>query len=111
MLFRSIFKTIRANSKEPGIDKKKFDEVKRKGLLNLMDPLMGEKFKQHPKRPRKTLKNLFQENNIPPWQRKAPVLYVGEEPLVVAGVGISADWATCTGPRISPQWEQSDVSE
>ena len=99
-----VFKTLKANSKQPGIDKKKFDQLKKKGLINLMDPIMGEKFKVDAKRPRKTLKNLLQENDIPPWQRQAPVLYIGDEPVAVAGIGISADWVTLTGPRISPQW-------
>ena len=37
--------------------------------------------------PRKTLKNLYQENAVPPWQRQAPLLYIDGELIAVAGVG------------------------
>ncbi|MGA0832879.1 MAG: tRNA lysidine(34) synthetase TilS, partial [Polynucleobacter sp.] len=63
-----------------------------------------EKFKVHSKRPRKSLKNLYQEANIPPWQRQVPLLYIGDELVAVAGIGISADWQTDQGQRISPEW-------
>jgi tRNA(Ile)-lysidine synthase len=64
----------------------------------------GEKLKLHPNRPRKSLKNLYQEANIPPWQRQVPLLYIGDELVAVAGIGISADWQTDQGQRISPEW-------
>jgi tRNA(Ile)-lysidine synthase len=102
-----IFKQLPSNSKLPGIAKQRFNEAKTKGLINTMARQGGEKFKVDVKRPRKSLKNLFQEANIPPWQRDIPLLYIGEELVVVAGIGISADWQTTQGPRISPEWQIS----
>lgn len=101
-----IFKKISASSKskQAGIPKHRFDEVKKKGLINTMSRQGSEKFKVHAKRPRKTLKNLYQEANIPPWQRDIPLLYIGDELVAVAGIGVSADWQTTHGPRISPEW-------
>jgi tRNA(Ile)-lysidine synthase len=99
-----IFKNVPASSKKPGIAKDIFEQAKKKGLINTMAREGGEKFKIDAKRPRTTLKNLYQEANIPPWQRDVPLLYIGEELVAVAGIGISADWQTTQGPRISPEW-------
>ncbi len=99
-----VFKKVPANSQKPGIAKERFETAKQKGLINTMVREGGEKFKVDAKRPRKSLKNLYQEANIPPWQRNAPLLYIGEELVAVAGIGISADWQTTEGPRISPEW-------
>jgi tRNA(Ile)-lysidine synthase len=99
-----VFKKIAANSKKPGIAKNRFEKAKQKGLVNTMAREGGEKFKVDAKRPRRSLKNLYQEAVIPPWQRDVPLLYIGEELVAVAGIGISADWLTTEGPRISPEW-------
>lgn len=99
------FKKIPANSKKPGIAKDRFEKAKQKGLINTMAREGGEKFKVDTKRPRRSLKNLYQEAAIPPWQRDVPLLYIGEELVAVAGIGISADWLTTEGPRISPEWQ------
>jgi tRNA(Ile)-lysidine synthase len=99
-----VFKKIPANSKKPGIGKDRFEKAKQKGLINTMAREGGEKFKVDAKRPRRSLKNLYQEAAIPPWQRDVPLLYIGEELVAVAGIGISADWLTTEGPRISPEW-------
>jgi tRNA(Ile)-lysidine synthase len=98
------FKKLPTNSKKPGIAKDRFEKAKQKGLINTMAREGGEKFKVDLKRPRKSLKNLYQEAAIPPWQRDVPLLYIGEELVAVAGIGISADWQTTEGPRISPEW-------
>jgi tRNA(Ile)-lysidine synthase len=100
-----VFKKIPANSKKPGIAKDRFEKAKQKGLINTMAREGGEKFKVDTKRPRRSLKNLYQEAAIPPWQRDVPLLYIGEELVAVAGIGISADWLTTEGPRISPEWQ------
>jgi tRNA(Ile)-lysidine synthase len=100
-----VFKKIPANSKKPGIAKDRFEKAKQKGLINTMAREGGEKFKVDAKRPRRSLKNLYQEADIPPWQRDVPLLYIGEELVAVAGIGISADWLTTEGPRISPEWQ------
>ena len=99
------FKKLPANSKKPGIAKDRFEKAKQKGLINTMAREGGEKFKVDSKRPRKSLKNLYQEAAIPPWQRDVPLLYIGEELVAVAGIGISADWQTTDGPRFTLEWQ------
>lgn len=107
MMGEWTFKKIPANSKKPGIAKDRFEQAKKKGLINTMAREGGEKFKVDSKRPRRSLKNLYQEAAIPPWQRDVPLLYIGEDLVAVAGIGISADWQTTEGPRISPEWQAS----
>ena len=99
-----VFKKLPANSKKIGISKSRFDEAKKKGLINTMRRQGGEKFKTQLNRPRKSLKNLYQEANIPPWQRDLPLLYIGDELVAVAGIGISADWQVSQGARIELEW-------
>jgi len=99
------FKKVPANSKKPGIAKDRFEKAKQKGLINTMAREGGEKFKVDSKRPRRSLKNLYQEAAIPPWQRDVPLLYIGEELVAVAGIGISADWQTTDGPRFTLEWQ------
>ena len=46
----------------------------------------GERL-QLPGRPRKSLKALFQEQGVPPWQRgRLPLIYVGDELVAAYGV-------------------------
>jgi tRNA(Ile)-lysidine synthase len=99
-----VFKKLSANSKKIGISKSRFDEAKKKGLINTMRRHGGEKFKTQLNRPRKSLKNLYQEANIPPWQRDLPLLYIGDELVAVAGIGISADWQVSQGARMVLEW-------
>jgi tRNA(Ile)-lysidine synthase len=76
-------------------------------LLQERQRIGGEKLRLSPKVPRKTLKNLFQELSIPPWQRTAPILLLGEEILAVAGVGMNVDVCVNAGPRWVAQWEST----
>jgi len=62
----------------------------------------GEKIRIHPKQSRKTLKKIFQELDVPPWQRTARILCLDDEVLAVAGVGVNVDLLTQYGPRIKP---------
>ncbi len=49
----------------------------------------GERIRPDCRRPRRTLKNLFQEQQVPPWQREAqPLLYSGENLVWAAGFGV-----------------------
>ena len=49
----------------------------------------GERFQPDCKRPTLSLKHLFQELHVPPWQRHIlPLLYSGETLVWVAGIGI-----------------------
>ncbi|HEY0665289.1 MAG TPA: tRNA lysidine(34) synthetase TilS [Gallionella sp.] len=54
----------------------------------------GEVLRVRPGTGGRTLKNLFQENHVPPWHRdRFPLLYCGDELVCVPGVAIAADYA------------------
>lgn len=49
----------------------------------------GERLQPDCNRPRRSLKNLFQEAGVPPWRRaRLPLLYCGEALVWVPGVGV-----------------------
>lgn len=98
------FKRIANNSKKPGLDASWVKEAQQKGLISAKKRLGTEKLQIKPNAPRRTLKNLFQENDVPPWQRQAPLLYIGEELIAVAGVGVSYPHLIHSGPRVWPEW-------
>jgi len=51
----------------------------------------GEALRPHPKAATRSLKNLLQEHNVPPWLReRLPLLYCGDELVCVVGVAVSA---------------------
>jgi tRNA(Ile)-lysidine synthase len=53
----------------------------------------GETLRPHSKATTRTLKNLLQEQHIPPWQRdRLPLLYCGAELVCVVGVAIAAKY-------------------
>ena len=53
----------------------------------------GESLRPHPNAALRSLKNLLQEHNIPPWQRdRLPLLYCGDELACVSGVAIAAQY-------------------
>jgi tRNA(Ile)-lysidine synthase len=62
------------------------------------------------KRPRRSLKNLFQEAGIPPWMRLTlPLLYSGEN--LAAGLGIGIDCAFQARPEepgIMLEWKTTN---
>tara|TARA_B100000029_G_C17422001_1_gene904674 strand:- start:391 stop:1077 length:687 start_codon:yes stop_codon:yes gene_type:complete len=46
----------------------------------------------------RTLRNLFQENGIPPWERwRLPVLFLGDNPICVPSIGLVPDFAARKG--------------
>ncbi|MGB0129768.1 MAG: tRNA lysidine(34) synthetase TilS, partial [Rhodocyclaceae bacterium] len=52
-----------------------------------------ERLRLESNRPRRTLKNLFQEAGVPPWERDIrPLLWCGDDLVWVAGVGIAAEF-------------------
>lgn len=54
----------------------------------------GERLQPDARRPRRTLKNLFQEAGVPPWQRrKLPLLYRGDELVWAPGLGVDQRYA------------------
>ena len=63
----------------------------------------GERLQPNPRRPRRTLKNLFQEAGIPPWARvRTPLLFHGDELVWAAGLGVDARFQAATG--VLPEW-------
>jgi tRNA(Ile)-lysidine synthase len=68
----------------------------------------GERLRLAANRPSRTLKNLFQEAGIPPWERdRVPLLYCGEDLVWVPGLGIAAGYRAGKGrPGLVPTWER-----
>ena len=66
----------------------------------------GERLQPDARRPRRTLKNLFQEAGVPPWQRKKlPLLYRGDELVWAPGLGVDARYkASQKTSGFVPEW-------
>lgn len=60
----------------------------------------------HAARPRRSLRNLLQEQGMPPWQRELlPLVYCGDELVCVPGVALAAGYQAQPGePGILPSW-------
>jgi len=57
-----------------------------------------EMLRPHAARPARSLRYLFQEYGIPPWQRGGwPLLYCGETLAAVPGIGVECDWRAGPG--------------
>ena len=69
----------------------------------------GERLQPDARRPRRTLKNLFQEARVPPWQRKKlPLLYRGDELVWAPGLGVDARYqASQKSSGYVPEWRLS----
>jgi tRNA(Ile)-lysidine synthase len=66
----------------------------------------GERLQPDPKRPRRTLKNLFQEAGIPPHEReRLPLLFCGADLAWVPGLGIDARFQARGASARAPQWK------
>ena len=64
----------------------------------------GERLRLNAKRPRRTLKNLFQEAGIPPWERdRLPLLFCGDALVWVPGLGVDAEYLSADA-GILPEW-------
>jgi tRNA(Ile)-lysidine synthase len=68
----------------------------------------GERLQPDARRPRRTLKNLFQEAGVPPWQReRLPLLYSGDDLVWVPGLGIDARFQASRGAQgLLPEWRK-----
>ena len=104
-----IFKAIPRSSKTPGLPSELVKEAHKKGLITQKDRSGSEKIQIKANTPRKSLKNLFQEGDIPPWQRNAPLLYINGDLIAVAGVGVSYPHLVHSGSRVRPEWVQNPV--
>jgi tRNA(Ile)-lysidine synthase len=85
-----------------GIDPEKLDGAR----VTVRTRAGGERLRPDAKRPRRTLKNLFQEAGIPPWERgRLPLLFCGEDLVWVPGLGVDAAYQAPAGKRgIVPLW-------
>jgi tRNA(Ile)-lysidine synthase len=62
----------------------------------------GERLQLHPRRPRRTLKNLFQEAGVPSWAReRMPLLFCGKDLVWAPGLGVDVRYQ---GRGLTPQW-------
>ena len=105
-----VFKAITPSSQKPGLPAAWVKSAQKEGRITNKTRSGSEKLQTKPNSPRKTLKNLFQEADIPPWQRNAPLLYVDNELIAVAGVGVSHPHLVLSGPRVWPEWQEQALS-
>jgi len=106
---RWVLKTLPTNSKQLGLPADWVKEAQENQQIHLKERQGSEKIQIKPKTPRKTLKNLFQEADVPPWERQAPLLFINDELVAVAGIGLSYPHLTSTGRRVLPEWVQNPV--
>jgi len=65
----------------------------RNGAFSIRPRSGGERLQMHPRRPRRTLKNLFQEAGIPPWEReRLPLIYCNDTLVWAARLGVDERW-------------------
>jgi len=101
---RWIFKEISPRSQLLGLPAAWVNEAMQLGSIEQRQRQGAEKIQIKPHGPRKTLKNLFQESGTPPWERQASLLYIHDELIAVAGVGVSYPHLVSIGKRVSPHW-------
>lgn len=79
----------------------------REGVLTIRSRSGGEHFQPDHKRPRRSLKNLFQEAGVPPWQRAViPLVYIDQHLVFVPGLGIEYDYcANKDELGVTIEWE------
>ena len=62
----------------------------------------GERLQVHARRPRRTLKNLFQEAGVPSWARlRMPLIFCGEDLVWAPGLGVDVRYQ---GRGVLPEW-------
>jgi len=93
----------------------RFRRARGKGIDASRKPLRvrlragGERLQPDARRPRRTLKNLFQEAGVPPWERdRLPLLFVGDDLVWVPGLGVDARFHAPPGAQgLVPEWRPS----
>jgi len=95
----------------------RFRRARGRGFDAKLKPLLvrrrsgGERLQPDARRPRRTLKNLFQEAGVPPWERdRLPLLFSGAELVWVPGLGIDARFQAA-GKRAAwlPEWRPNPL--
>ena len=66
----------------------------------------GERLKPDARRPSRTLKNLFQEAGVPPWERaRLPLIFRGNDLVWAPGLGVDAKYVSAgRAPGVVPDW-------
>jgi len=100
-----IFVSVPIRSTQGGLPAAWITKSKKAGTVEFRVRGGAERLQVTAGGPRKILKNLYQENAVPPWQRQAPLLYIDGELIAVAGVGVSYPHLVFTGRRLLPQWK------
>ncbi|MBL8517718.1 MAG: tRNA lysidine(34) synthetase TilS [Betaproteobacteria bacterium] len=72
---------------------------------------VAESMKPDPRRPTRSLKNLFQEAGIPPWERAwLPRIVVREQLVWVESIGVATAWQACSQEAgWMPRWEPQSM--
>jgi len=99
------FISVPATSTQGGLPATWIAKSKKAGAVEFRERSGAERLQVTASGPRKTLKNLYQENAVPPWQRQAPLLYIDGELIAAAGAGVSYPHLVYTGRRLLPQWK------
>lgn len=99
-----VFVSLPARSPQMGLPAAWVGQAKKAGAIESRQRSGAERMQVTATGPRKTLKNLYQENAVPPWQRQAPLLYIEDELIAVAGVGVSYPHLLAKGRRVLPDW-------
>jgi tRNA(Ile)-lysidine synthase len=99
-----IFQNLPQRSKALGLPLVWVNKAQEQGLIEGRQRKGSEKIQIQANSPRKTLKNLFQESDVPPWERQVPLLYINDELIAVAGVGVSYPHLVSSGKRVIPKW-------
>jgi tRNA(Ile)-lysidine synthase len=99
------FVSVPAGSAQGGLPSAWIAKSKKAGAVDFRERSGAERLQVTASGPRKTLKNLYQENAVPPWQRQAPLLYIDGELIAVAGAGVSYPHLVFTGKRMLPEWK------
>ena len=78
------------------------------GALEVRLRAGGERLQPDARRPRRTLKNLFQEAGVPPWEReRMPLLFCGDDLVWAPGLGVDARYQAARGEMgWLPQWRR-----
>jgi tRNA(Ile)-lysidine synthase len=68
----------------------------------------GERLQPDARRPRRTLKNLFQEAGVPPWERdRLPLIVCGADLVWAPGLGVDARYQAPKNARgVLPEWRK-----
>jgi tRNA(Ile)-lysidine synthase len=99
------FVPVPAGSTQGGLPAAWIAKSKKAGTVEFRERSGAERLQVTASGPRKTLKNLYQENAVPPWQRQVPLLYMDGELIAVAGAGVSYPHLVFTGRRMMPKWK------